>query len=58
VTRGEIWWYEPPDAKRRPVLILTRAAAIDRLAAWRGMLQAHARVTQQLDAQMHAEHGL
>jgi DNA-binding MarR family transcriptional regulator len=28
------------------------------LAAWRGMLEAHARVTQQLDAQMHAEHGL
>ena len=22
--RGEVWWYEPPDAKRRPVLILTR----------------------------------
>ncbi len=28
------------------------------LAAWRGMLEAHARVTQQLDAQMHSEHGL
>src|ERR1700752_5069410 len=28
------------------------------LGAWRGMLQVHARVTQQLDAQMHAEHGL
>jgi DNA-binding MarR family transcriptional regulator len=28
------------------------------LAAWRGMLQVHARITQQLDAQMHAEHGL
>jgi DNA-binding MarR family transcriptional regulator len=28
------------------------------LAAWRGMLQVHARVTQQLDAQMHAEHGV
>lgn len=28
------------------------------LAAWRGLLQAHARVTQLLDAQMHAEHGL
>jgi len=27
------------------------------LAAWRGLLEAHARVTQQLDAQMHAEHG-
>ena len=28
------------------------------LGAWRGMLEAHARVTRQLDAQMHAEHGL
>jgi DNA-binding MarR family transcriptional regulator len=28
------------------------------LAAWRGMLEVHARVTQRLDAQMHAEHGL
>jgi DNA-binding MarR family transcriptional regulator len=28
------------------------------LAAWRGMLEVHARVTQQLDAQMHTEHGL
>src|ERR1700741_2060994 len=28
------------------------------LAAWRGVLQVHACVTQQLDAQMHAEHGL
>lgn len=29
--RGEIWWHEPPDAKRRPVLILTRDEAIGRL---------------------------
>jgi DNA-binding MarR family transcriptional regulator len=28
------------------------------LAAWRGMLEVHARVTHQLDAQMRAEHGL
>lgn len=28
------------------------------LAAWRGMLQVHAQVTQQLDAQMRSEHGL
>lgn len=28
------------------------------LAAWRGLLQVHARTTQQLDAQMQAEHGL
>lgn len=29
--RGEVWWYEPPDAKRRPVLILTRDEAIGRV---------------------------
>jgi DNA-binding MarR family transcriptional regulator len=28
------------------------------LAAWRGVLEVHARVTQELDAQMRAEHGL
>ena len=28
------------------------------LTAWRGMLEAHAHVTHQLDAQMHAAHGL
>src|SRR5215213_9112902 len=28
------------------------------LAAWRGMLQVHARVTQALDSQMRAEHGV
>ncbi len=28
VARGEIWWYEPPDEKRRPYLILTRTAGI------------------------------
>jgi mRNA interferase MazF len=31
VKRGEVWWYEPPDAKRRPVLILTRDEAIGRV---------------------------
>jgi DNA-binding MarR family transcriptional regulator len=30
----------------------------EQLAAWRGTLQVHARVTQALDAQMRAEHGL
>ncbi len=29
--RGEIWWHEPPDSKRRPVLILTRDEAVGRL---------------------------
>lgn len=28
------------------------------LAAWRGMLELHARVTQDLDAQMRSQHGL
>lgn len=29
--RGEVWWHEPPDTKRRPVLILTRDEAVDRV---------------------------
>ena len=29
--RGEIWWAEVPDAGRRPVLVLTRDAAIGQL---------------------------
>jgi mRNA interferase MazF len=28
VARGEIWWYEHPDAGRRPYLVLTRTEAI------------------------------
>jgi len=31
VRRGEVWWVEPPDAGRRPHLVLTRDAAIDPL---------------------------
>jgi mRNA interferase MazF len=31
VRRGEVWWYEPPEEKPRPVLILTRDEAIDRV---------------------------
>jgi hypothetical protein len=33
VSRGEIWWFEHPDACRRPYLMLTRAEACDALAA-------------------------
>src|SRR5262249_7516255 len=36
----------------------TTTLAAHELAAWRGLLVVHARVTQQLDAQMHAQHGL
>jgi mRNA interferase MazF len=25
VSRGDVWWYEPPDAKRRPALVMTRS---------------------------------
>jgi mRNA interferase MazF len=31
VSRGEVWWYEPPDAKRRPALVLTRTEATQSL---------------------------
>lgn len=30
--RGEVWWYEPPDAKARPHLILSRAEVIPYLS--------------------------
>jgi DNA-binding MarR family transcriptional regulator len=38
----------------------TTPATLDpqELRAWRGMLQVHAAVTRELDAQMHREHGL
>lgn len=29
--RGELWWCEPPDIGRRPVVVLSRDAAIPRL---------------------------
>ena len=28
VMRGEVWWYEPPEANPRPHLILTRSEVI------------------------------
>jgi mRNA interferase MazF len=31
VRRGEVWWYEPPEEKPRPVLILTRDEVIGRV---------------------------
>jgi mRNA interferase MazF len=31
-TRGEVWLYERPDRKPRPVLVVTRAEAIDSLS--------------------------
>jgi mRNA interferase MazF len=30
-TRGELWWCEVPEAGRRPVVVLSRDAAIPRL---------------------------
>lgn len=32
VTRSEVWWYEPPEAKARPHLILTRSEVIPLLS--------------------------
>ena len=29
--RGEVWWFEPPTVKRRPVVILTRDDVLPRL---------------------------
>ena len=45
----------PPTA-RHPAA--TDSLTPQELAAWRGTLRIHARVTQALDAQMRAEHGL
>jgi mRNA interferase MazF len=28
---GEVWWCEPPDVKRRPVVVLSRSEAIGKL---------------------------
>ena len=30
VRRGEVWWWESPHAGRRPVVVLSRDAAMDR----------------------------
>jgi DNA-binding MarR family transcriptional regulator len=43
-----------PTATDQPAAPLTA----HELAAWRGLLEVHARVTQQLDAQMQGEHAL
>lgn len=32
VGRGEVWWHEAPGEKARPVLVLTRQAAVDAMA--------------------------
>ena len=29
VARGEVWWYEHPDAGRRPYLVITRSEACE-----------------------------
>jgi mRNA interferase MazF len=31
VSRGDVWWYEPPEAKRRPALVMTRTEAAQSL---------------------------
>lgn len=37
IARGEIWWYEEPDQKPRPYLIMTRNEAIPVLSALVGV---------------------
>ena len=32
VKRGEVWWFEPPNQKARPYLVLTRSEATHALA--------------------------
>jgi mRNA interferase MazF len=31
VSRGDVWWYEPPEAKCRPALVMTRTEAVESL---------------------------
>lgn len=31
MTRGEVWWYEPPNDKPRPFLLLTRQSVLSML---------------------------
>lgn len=31
VSRGDVWWYEPPESKRRPALVVTRQEGIESL---------------------------
>lgn len=31
VRRGDVWWFEPPNLKRRPVVVLTRDEVIPHL---------------------------
>ena len=30
--RGEVWWLEVPDSRRRPAVVLTRQVVLDRLS--------------------------
>jgi mRNA interferase MazF len=32
VQRGEVWWLEEPDSRRRPAVVLTRQVILDRLS--------------------------
>jgi mRNA interferase MazF len=32
VNRGDVWWYEPPESKRQPALVVTRQEAIGSLS--------------------------
>jgi mRNA interferase MazF len=32
VQRGEVWWLEEPQSKRRPAVVLTRQVILDRLS--------------------------
>lgn len=37
VARGEVWWYEHPDAGRRPFLVLTRTEVVPVLSQLLGV---------------------
>ena len=66
--RGEVWWCEPPHIGRRPVVVLSRDAAIPRLGRavvplhnhdWRARVRSHAGARRRSDWQTEGcEHRL
>jgi mRNA interferase MazF len=56
--RGEVWWLEEPNSKRRPAVVLTRQVILDRLSR----VTVAAVTTQQRDlpteVALTVEHGM
>jgi mRNA interferase MazF len=53
--RGEVWWCEPPDIGRRPVVVLSRDVAIPRLG--RSLIAPCTTTTRGLPSEVRLEPG-